>query len=155
MHKQRNNKTSSIFDKYFIENKDKHKHNTRQTHNLHIKRPNDSYGKHKIQYREAKLWNAIPQASREVTCNNNFGKKKHGSTIIKISKYWTVSKVAVNIPANLYLFYFYILFLNHRSYSLYVSGLVHQIINSTGVNSLMHQTTKTTIPLTARTTYGT
>ena len=75
VHRQRNNKTPSIFDNYFIENKDKHKHNTRQTHNLHIKRPNDSYGKNKIQYRGAKLWNAIPQASREVTCNKNFGNK--------------------------------------------------------------------------------
>ena len=35
--------------------------------------------------------------------------KKHGSTIIKISKYWTVSKVAVNIPANLILFFIYFL----------------------------------------------
>ena len=69
-----------------------------------------------------------------------------------------LSKMAENIPANLYLFYFDILFilsLNYWSYLLYVSGLVHQIINSTGVNSLMHETTKTTIPLIALATYGT
>ena len=53
------------------------------------------------------------------------------------------------------LFYSFIYLSNHSSYFLYVSGLVHQLINSTGVNSLMYQTTKTIFLLTALATYGT
>ena len=67
---------NGILDNYFIENKENHEHNTRQTHHLHIIRPNDSYGKQKIQYRGAYLWNSILQSSREVTCCNKYFVKK-------------------------------------------------------------------------------
>ena len=45
VYNQRNNKTPNIFENYFIENKEVHEHNTRQSHNLHLTRPINSMGK--------------------------------------------------------------------------------------------------------------
>ena len=74
VYNQRNNKTPNIFENYFIENKEVHKHNTRQSHNLHLTRPINNMGKKQIKYRGANLWNGTPLKYRKALTTKTFCK---------------------------------------------------------------------------------
>ena len=74
VYNQRNNKTPNIFENYFIENKEVHEHNTRQSHNLHLTRPINSMGKKQIKYRGANLWNGTPLKYRKALTTKTFCK---------------------------------------------------------------------------------
>ena len=74
VYNQRNNKTVNMFQNYFIDNKEVHKHNTRQSHNLHLNRPINNMGKKQIKYKGAHLWNGTPQKHREAPTTTTFSK---------------------------------------------------------------------------------
>ena len=74
VYNQRNNITPNIFENYFIENKEVHEHNTRQSHNLHLTRPINSMGKKQIKYRGANLWNGTPLNYRKACTTKTFCK---------------------------------------------------------------------------------
>ena len=74
VYNQQNNKTPNIFENYFIENKEVHEHNTRQSHNLHITRPINSMGKKQIKYRGTNLWNDTALIYREALTTKTLSK---------------------------------------------------------------------------------
>ena len=72
---QRLHKIPSIFDKYFIENKQIHSHETRQIQNLHTPKAKTTLGKKSIKYTGAKEWNGVPIEIRKRKCIKSFKKE--------------------------------------------------------------------------------
>ena len=66
MHKFNYNKEKLplIFQVYFTENFQVHKHNTRQVNLLHLNRTNTTQGQRSIRFKGCKLWNHIPEVIR-------------------------------------------------------------------------------------------
>ena len=74
VYNQRNEITPAVFKKYFIENRNIHTHNTRQTENLHNLQTNSNREKQLIKYRGAILWNEIPLPERKHKTIKTFSK---------------------------------------------------------------------------------
>ena len=72
---QQLHKIPSIFDKYFIENKQIHSHETRQIQNLHTPKAKTTLGKKSIKYTGAKEWNGVPIEIRKRKCIKSFKKE--------------------------------------------------------------------------------
>jgi len=75
VYKQKNNLLPEIFNNLYIENNQIHTHNTRQRNNLHLKHPENKYGKLKIEHQGTEIWNSLPLKIRNVKTTKNFSKK--------------------------------------------------------------------------------
>ena len=108
VHKQRNNKTPKIFNDLFTENKDIHKYNTRQSHNLATPLATTNFSQKTIDFRGPRTWNSIPMKIRKLKCNKHFGKKLRTHLIDKLT-YWIQNNL-MSLLSSSSLYTFIILF---------------------------------------------
>ncbi len=60
VYKQRNNFLSDVFDGYFQQTNEIHNLQTRNAHKLNVIRLKHNYGKSTLKYKDAKIYNELP-----------------------------------------------------------------------------------------------